>query len=82
LLPLSSEAISDKAEDEGASIAVSPLLQARPPSSNKSTPWAPYIVPVGKYRLVVHGEGMNEPLPVADELAIEKVQTLIFDSGL
>jgi len=31
---------------------------------------------------VIHGEEMNEPLPVADELAIEKVQTLIFDSGL
>jgi hypothetical protein len=63
-------------------IATKPLLQARPPSGNKSTLWMPYIVPTGKYRLVVHVKGMNELLPVAEELAIQKGQTLNFDSGL
>lgn len=82
LIPLSSEAISDKAEDEGASIAASPLLQARPPHGNKSTLWTPYMVPAGKYRLLVHVEGMDEALPAAEKLTIEKGQTLIFDSGL
>jgi hypothetical protein len=42
----------------------------------------PYIVPAGKYRLTVRVKGMNEALPVAEELAIQKGQTLNFDSGL
>ncbi|MDD2237457.1 MAG: VWA domain-containing protein, partial [Kiritimatiellae bacterium] len=82
LIPLSSQAIADEAEDEGAPITASPLLQARPPSGNKSTLWTPYIIPAGTYRLIVYVEGMDEPLPVAEELVIEEGQTLLFDSGL
>lgn len=82
LIPLSSQAIADTAEDEDTPISTKPLLQARPPSGNKSTLWTPYIVPAGKYRLMVRVKGMNEPLPVAEELAIQKGQTLNFDSGL
>jgi hypothetical protein len=82
LIPLSSQTIADAAEDEGAPISAKPLLQARPPSGNKSTLWTPYIIPEGKYRLMVHVKGMDEPLPVAEELEIKNGQTLNFDSGL
>ena len=82
LIPLSTQATADTAEDEAAPLAVMPLVQARPPSGNKSTLWTPYVVPAGKYRLLVHVEGMDEPLPVAEELVIQKGQTLDFDSGL
>jgi len=82
LISLSSQAIASATEDEGTSISVQPLLQARPPHGNKSTLWSPYIVPEGKYRLMVNVKGMSEPLPVAEELIIQKGQTLNFDSGL
>ncbi len=82
LIPLSSQAIADTAEDDGTPLSAPPLLQARPPSGNKSTLWTPYIVPEGKYRLLVHVKGMDEPLPVSEELLIQKGQTLNFDSGL
>ncbi|MBN2705946.1 MAG: VWA domain-containing protein [Deltaproteobacteria bacterium] len=82
LIPLGAETISDQTEDDGAFAAASPCLQARPPSGNKSTLWAPYLVPPGKYRLLIHVAGMSEPLPVAEALTIEKGQTLVFDSGL
>ena len=82
LIPINTQAIADKAEDAGSPITAAPLLQARPPSGNKTTLWIPYIVPAGTYRLVVHVQGMDEPLPVADELVIQQGQTLTFDSGL
>ena len=82
LIPLASKAIADTAEDEGAPISIQPVLQARPPYGNKSTLWTPYIVPEGKYRLMVNVKGMGEPLPAAEELVIQKGQTLHFDSGL
>ncbi len=82
LIPVSSQPIADRDREEEASITDSPLLQARPSFGNKSILWAPYIVPAGKYRLSAYVEGMDEPLPVAEELVIEGGQTLIFDSGL
>lgn len=82
LVPLATEATADALEDEGATQETKPLVQARPPYGNKSTLWMPYIVPAGKYRLLVHVVGMDEPLPVAEELEIANGQTLQFDSGL
>lgn len=82
LIPLSTQAKADTVEDEGAPIAAKPLLKARPPYGNKSTLWVPYIIPSGKYKLLVHVEGMDDPLPVAEELVIQKGQTLNFNSGL
>jgi hypothetical protein len=82
LIPLSDSSIADSQEDEGQAGSAPPLLQARPPSGNKSTLWTPYMVPEGKYRLLVHVKGMNDPLPVAEDLEIKKGQTLSFDSGL
>ncbi|MBF0203964.1 MAG: VWA domain-containing protein [Desulfamplus sp.] len=74
---------ADTIEDDELSTATTPpLLQARPPSGNKSTLWKPFIVPPGIYRLMVNVDGMDEPLTVAEELVIRNNQTLDFDSGL
>ena len=67
---------------EGTPPAAVPALQARPPSGNKSTLWKPYAVPPGTYTLLVHVEGMDEPLPVAENLEIRPGQLVEFDAGL
>ncbi len=82
LVPLSTALTADPEEDGDQAITMEPLLQARPPFGNKSTLWTPYIVPPGEYQLLVHVQGMDEPLPVAEELKIEAGQLLNFDSGL
>lgn len=83
LVPLASAAKADKEEDEGSTTpSAAALLMARPPSGNKSTLWTPYVVPPGKYRLVVQVAGMGEPLVVAEELEIRAGETLQFNSGL
>lgn len=82
LIPLTSPAVTDQVEDEGASVGIQPALEARPPSGNKTTLWRPYIVPPGKYRLMIHVNGMDEALPAAEELEIVKGRTIHFDSGL
>ncbi|MBU0499892.1 MAG: VWA domain-containing protein [Gammaproteobacteria bacterium] len=82
LIPLSSAATADQEEDASQPADPVPLLQARPPHGNKSTLWTPYLVPPGKYRLLVHVVGMGEPLPVAEELEIPAGQIVNFDSGL
>jgi Ca-activated chloride channel family protein len=82
LIPLTFQRTADTMEDEEVPASTQPLLQARPPSGNKTTLWKPYIVPEGNYRLVAHVKGMDEPLPVAEALEIRKGQTLDFDSGL
>lgn len=69
-------------EAEGTPADASPALQARPPYGNKSTLWTPYAVPPGKYTLLVHVAGMDEPLPLAEDLEIGKGQLVEFDSGL
>jgi Ca-activated chloride channel family protein len=81
LVPLST-AITDQEEDGGDAVAMKPLLQARPPYGNKSTLWTPYMVAPGKYTLLVHVNGMDEPLPVAEALEIKAGQMLNYDSGL
>jgi len=67
---------------EGAPATPAPALEARPPSGNRSTLWTPYAVPPGTYTLRVHVEGMDEPLPVADNLEIKPGQLVEFDTGL
>lgn len=81
LIPLIRHEKSDTTEDDQLS-TTKPVLQARPPSGNKSTLWRPFIVPPGIYRLMVNVDGMDQPLAIAEELTIEKSQTLDFDSGL
>jgi hypothetical protein len=82
LMPLRDTSQADEVEDGADISAVSPLLQARPPFGNKSTLWMPYAVPPGKYRLDVLVVGMDEPLPVADDLEIKSGEILQFDSQL
>lgn len=83
LIPLVSHGkIDTMEEDDLSTTTTAPVLQARPPSGNKSTLWKPFIVPPGTYRLMVTVDGMDEPLSVAEKLVIEKNQTLYFDSGL
>ena len=77
-----SDAVDEGDTTEGEPAGSDPLLQARPPFGNKSTLWMPYAVPPGTYTLQVHVDGMDEPLPVAEDLDIQKGQLLEFDSGL
>jgi len=77
-----SDAGEEADEREGAPATPSPQVQARPPHGNKSTLWMPYAVSPGRYTLLVHVEGMDEPLPLAEDIEIEKGQLIDFDSGL
>ncbi len=52
-------------------------------ASNGDYPlWQIYCVPAGTYSLNVLMEGMDEPLPVADDITIASGQLLEFDTGL
>ncbi|SLM33127.1 exported hypothetical protein [Desulfamplus magnetovallimortis] len=84
LYPLFSDAKADTMEDGESSPAITSkaVLQARPPHGNKSTLWRHFIVPPGKYRLMVTVVGMDEALPVAEEMIIENGQIVDFDSEL
>ena len=82
LVPAAPEAAEEAEEGEGKRTAPSPIVQARPPFGNKSTLWMPYAVPPGKYTLLVHVKGMDEPLPLAEDLDIKKGQLVDFDGGL
>ena len=80
LVPLGQKGAAGEAE--GTRPAPGPVVQARPPYGNKSTLWMPYPVPPGKYTLIVHIKGMDEPLPVAEGLEIKSGQLLEFNTGL
>ncbi len=83
LVPIvSQEGVAEAQGQEEGQAEVEPLLQARPPFGNKDTLWMPYIVPPGHYRLLVHIEGMNAPLTLAEDLEIQPGQTLEFDGQL
>ncbi len=44
--------------------------------------WAVYAVAPGEYNLNAYMEGMDEPLPVGEAIAISRGQLLEFDTGL
>ena len=75
------------AEDEDGSTTTgpAPALQARAFSATgggNDSLWYPYLVPPGRYDLMVHVTGMDEPLPVAEDVELTPGQLLQFDAGL
>ncbi len=82
LVPLFPDTAEEADGQQGDRGPAAPVLQARPPYGNTSTLWMPYAVPPGRYALIVHVEGMDEPLPLAEDLEIQPGQLVEFDSGL
>ena len=73
-------------DEEGTSSpGPAPLLEARAfdaTGGGNASLWYPYLVPAGHYDLIVHVAGMDEPLPVAEDIKLEPGQILEFDTGL
>lgn len=72
-------------EDEAENPARLPLLQVRAFSATGGggdSLWYPYLVPPGRYDLMVHVTGMDEPLPVAEDVELGAGKLLQFDAGL
>jgi len=84
LIPSDQEtAVEDEDGTEG--LKTPPLLQARAFSATgggNASLWYPYLVPPGRYDLIVHVTGMDEPLPVAEGIELTPGQLLEFDAGL
>ncbi len=83
LIPKDQETAAE--DEDGADSAPTPLLQARAFSATgggNDSLWYPYLVPPGRYDLVVHVTGMDEPLPVAEDVELAPRQLLQFDAGL
>ncbi len=59
-----------------------PVLQIKRRWDNDYPIWYPFVVPPGNYSLNVYLKGMDEPLPVADNVIIEKGELLEFNTGL
>lgn len=71
-------------EDGDAPIVRVPVLSVRsfsPVSGGASCLWYPYVIPPGRYDIVVHVKGMVEPLPVGEDIDIGQGELLRFDSG-
>jgi len=84
LVPKDMETPSEE-EDGSAAPAPAPLLQARAFSATgggDACLWYPYLVSPGRYDIMVHVNGMDEPLPVAEDIEIKTGQFLQFDAGL
>lgn len=62
--------------------ATAPVLQVRRRWDNDYPLWAAFAVSPGTYSIMVYLKGMDEPLPVAEGVVIEKGQLLEFDTGL
>ena len=58
------------------------LLEVRRGRDNQEPLWRRFIVPPGKYNLLVYVQGMDEPLPAGSDIEVQKGQTLEFDAGL
>lgn len=72
-------------EDGSAAPVTAPLLEVRafsPISGGNTCLRCPYLVPPGRYDIVIHVNGMDEPLPVAEDVDIKPGQFLQFDAGL
>ncbi len=59
-----------------------PTLQVKRRWDNDYPIWYAFAVPPGSYSLNVYLKGMDEPLPVADDIVIKNGELLEFDSGL
>ena len=80
LLPVS--APREAGADEGAEDTLPPVLQVRRRADTKGPLYKGYAVPAGRYKLLVHIKGMDEPLPIAENLEIKKGQLIEFDTEL
>jgi len=80
LVPVS--APREAGADEGAEDALPPVLQVRRRADTKGPLYTGYAVPAGKYKLLVYIKGMDEPLPIAENLEIKKGQLVEFDTEL
>jgi Mg-chelatase subunit ChlD len=73
-------------DEDGSSVPdPSPALEARAFSATgggNSSLWYPYLVPPGRYDIFVHFDGMDEALPVAENIELCTGQLLRFDAGL
>jgi len=72
-------------EDEAGQPTAATALQVRTFSATGGGPaslWYPYVIPPGRYDIIVHVTGMDEPLPVAEDVDIQAGQLLKFDSGI
>ncbi|MBI9092535.1 MAG: VWA domain-containing protein [Desulfobacterium sp.] len=59
-----------------------PSLQIKRRWDNDYPIWYSFIVQPGNYSLNVYIKGMNEALPIADDIVIKKGELLEFDTGL
>ena len=59
-----------------------PALQIKRRWDNDYPLWYAFAVPPGNYSLNVYLKGMDEALPVADNVVIEKGELMEFDTGL
>lgn len=60
----------------------SPTLQVKRRWDNDYPLWHAFPIPPGNYSLSVYLKGMDEPLPVADNIVIKKGELLEYDTGL
>jgi len=58
------------------------FLQVRRGHDNQEPLWRRFIVPPGRYNLLVYVKGMDEPLPAGSDIEVRKGQTIEFDAGL
>ena len=59
-----------------------PALQVKRRWDNDYPLWHAFAVSPGNYSLQIYLNGMDEPLPVADNIVINSGELLEFDSGL
>jgi Mg-chelatase subunit ChlD len=59
-----------------------PILKVGRRFDNEFPLWQAFPVPPGKYDLVVHMKGMDEPLPAGEGIEVKKGRTVVFDAGL
>jgi len=59
-----------------------PVIQVQRRTDNNYPIWYAFAVPPGNYNLLVYLRGMDEPLPVADNIVIKHGELLEIDTGL
>lgn len=80
LVPNSEPREAGKAEGQNDSLP--PILQVRRVVGTDAPVYVGYAVPPGHYTLKVYIQGMDEPLPIAEDLEIKKGQLVVFDTEL
>ena len=79
------ERIAAANEDGNETTPVEPVLETRafsPIGGGSSNLWYSYLFAPGSYDIMVHVEGMDEPLPVAEQVDFSEGTFLKFDSGM